>query len=294
MIIKQSFIKTTLSLVVGASLVSLTPEIFASQSRPLIAGQTEEIGIVQLYGDDNDRVRVDYTITEPGWCLNDTHLYVGENPPASAAPGSFPFKHEGLGCTQFDSFFYSYDDMPLISSCGYVAAHGVVVTEWSLPIGGEVTYKVSHNPPETNIANLFHGDIWIDGEWQRYLSHCVDLNHRIYTDTEYTCTLYSSLDLNAPVDKPYNLDSLNYLLNHQDEYKADPDLGGLGLGPATRKDIIAAIWGLIEDKPIPNYYLKDGGEERINFIVQEALDNDGFEPGSDEIMGIIVYCGARS
>lgn len=283
MIIKQSFLKKALSLSLGISLFSFTPEILADQSRILYAGQHTEVGVVDLYI-NGDTTTVDYTITTPGWCLNLTHLYVGTTEPEKIAPGQFPYAHADLGCTQFDSY-----EVPT-SQCGYVAAHAEV-TQWSVPIGGEVTYKVSHGS-STNIQGLFDGQIWLDGEWQTHLSRCVDLNHSISSNIEYTCTLYSSLDMNAPVDKPENLDLLNYMLNHQDEYMADLNLGGLGLGAATKKDILAAGWTLVDNSPIPNN-LK-GNQLRVDYIVNQAfLYGEGFIPGPDDIIGIIIYCGTK-
>lgn len=282
MTIKQSFLKVALSLFLGMSLFSFTPNILADQSRILYAGQHTEVGVVDIFINDNT-TRVDYTITEPGWCLNATHLYVGTTEPKKIAPGQFPYAHTNLGCTQFDSY-----NVPT-GQCGYIAAHAEV-TQWSVPIGGEAPYKVSHGP-STKETGLFDGDIFLNGEWQRHLSRCVDLNHSIASNKEYTCTLYSSLDMNAPVDKPQNLDLLNYMLNYQDEYMADPNLGGLGLGSATKKDILAAGWTLIENSPIYDDNLK-GNQLRVDYIVNQAsLYGEGFIPGPDDIIGIIVYCG---
>jgi len=43
--------------------------------KPLYAGQTFEVGKVEVYIDGTDLV-VKYTITATGWCLNETHLAV--------------------------------------------------------------------------------------------------------------------------------------------------------------------------------------------------------------------------
>jgi hypothetical protein len=288
MIIKPSFIKAALSLIVGTSLFSFTPEILANQSRILYAGQHTPVGIVELSVNPNDQIQVDYTITEPGWCLNTTHLYVGLEEPAKIAPGQFPYAHEGLGCTQVDSYFYPWEDIPT-SECGYVAAHAVV-TQWSWPIGGEVTYKVSHTSPETKGVNgLFDGDILIDGEWQRYRARCVDINHAIGSNIPYTCTLYSSLDMNAPVDKPENLDLINYMINHKDEY--------LNLWGATQKDLMAVGWILIDNETTSTRLknlLKNYDPDLVNLIIAEIeMNGEGFIPGPDDLIGIIVKCGNK-
>lgn len=274
MIIKQSLIKVALSLSLGISLFSFNPEILADESRILYAGQHTEVGVVDLYI-NGDTTTVDYTITTPGWCLNMTHLYVGITEPKKIAPGQFPYAHTDLGCTQFDSY-----EVPT-SQCGFVAAHAEV-TQWSLPIGGEVTYKVSHTSPETKgVIGLFDGDILINGEWQRYLSRCVDLNHSIGSNIEYTCTLYSSLDMNAPVDKPENLDLLNYMINQKDDY--------ILLG-ATQKDLMAVGWTLIDNGPIPVNLSGDNPTLVAAIVAEVKMYGEGFIPGPDDLIGIIVKC----
>lgn len=283
MIIKPSFIKAALSLILGTSLFSFTPEILANQTRILYAGQHTPVGIVELSVNPADQIQVDYTITEPGWCLNTTHLYVGLEEPAKIAPGQFSYAHENLGCIQADSYFYPWEDIPT-SECGYVAAHAVV-TQWSWPIGGQVTYKVSHTSPETKGVNgLFDGEILINGEWQTYRARCVDLNHSIGSNIEYTCTLYSSLDMNAPVDKPENLDLLNYMINHKDEY--------INLWGATQKDLMAVGWTLIDNGPIPPA-LQGNHPDLVATIVADIEMHEGFIPGTDDLIGIIVKCGNK-
>ena len=61
----------------------------------LLAGQTIEVGTlkVEVVGDN---LEVTYEITDPGWELLETHLYVGYTNPEelTSAPGQFPYSEE--------------------------------------------------------------------------------------------------------------------------------------------------------------------------------------------------------
>ena len=65
---------------------------------PLIAGQHTVIGEVicamnpPTVPPSAPSGACAYDITVPGWCLTETHLYVGATLPRNAAPGSFPTK----------------------------------------------------------------------------------------------------------------------------------------------------------------------------------------------------------
>ena len=125
-------------------------------------------------------------------------------------------------------------------------------------------------------------EAWLNGQNQE--AWCVDTDHYIYQNTQYTAKVYSSLDESALsaqllVDKAQNMNAVNWLLNNfkvgdsvDDRYayadgtascsaytdggpvdgsqvlteKADPITG---LGVISYGDIQRAIWALIEDLP---------------------------------------------
>lgn len=91
----------------------------------LIAGQHIDAGWVTV--DTNGfGITVTYNTTD-GWVLEETHLYVGTEPPRKSAPGRFPYKHEELGGVTSDSYFVSLDELEV--ECGvtiYLATHAVV------------------------------------------------------------------------------------------------------------------------------------------------------------------------
>jgi hypothetical protein len=94
-------------------------------TRPLIAGQTMVAGdvVVGISGSD---LCVFYD-ADPGWYLQETHLYVDTVAPTKSAPGKFPYKHEYLGGVGTDEFCIPLSEIG--AGCGdtvYIAAHAVV------------------------------------------------------------------------------------------------------------------------------------------------------------------------
>lgn len=94
---------------------------------PLIAAKSVAIGTLSVEYQGGNLV-VGYAVTEPGWSLAATHLYVGEGLPAKTAPGSFPFGHAGLA-GQTDSYTIPLADLGLVAGDAfYVVAQADVVT----------------------------------------------------------------------------------------------------------------------------------------------------------------------
>ena len=107
------------ALLATLALVFLAPTQVAAETTDLVAGRNITIGTVSVNADGGDVV-VAYQITEPGWCIGLTHLYLGDTPPVKGAPGQFPYQADA-GCAQ--SFEYR---VPLTASFLYVAAHAEV------------------------------------------------------------------------------------------------------------------------------------------------------------------------
>jgi hypothetical protein len=74
----------------------------------LWAGQNINVGNLNVKVDGTDLV-VTYTITEPGWELGDTHLYVGTVAPTKSAPGRFPY---GPGDAAGGVYTIPLDELP--------------------------------------------------------------------------------------------------------------------------------------------------------------------------------------
>lgn len=89
-------------------------------SSELIAGQHHDAGRVDTWY-ENGHLSI-HVKPWDGWVLDETHLYVGENPPAKAAPGQFPYA--GMQWYQLP-----LTSAPTCSDPIYVALHAVVTKD---------------------------------------------------------------------------------------------------------------------------------------------------------------------
>ena len=257
-------------------LVPATASANGIQVIDIYAGQHTLVGnlIVEENGGNLD---VTYQITTPGWCFEVTHLYVGDDPPASSAPGQFPYHHEGLPCVLTDTFSVPGD------SNSYIAAHAEVnfSTSNAAPLvvpTGDVTFSVSSafpgspayfNPTSTSGA--------LNGSFNGW---CVDVDNQIFSGVTYSATLYSTLDGGLPaglVDKPQNLDLVNYILNQ------DYITQGMTYG-----DVQRAMWELIDDLQ-SDANLNTWTPANVEQILTEAAQfGEGFEPICGQTMAVIL------
>lgn len=270
MLSKKMGIKSTI-LYATAMTISLANVQANAGTTPLYAGQNQLVGTVNT-SYSNGNIVVDYRITESGWCLGKTHVYVGESAPQKSAPGSFPYIHEELGCTQTDTFV-----IPM-NACAYISAHAEV-HHWTIPFGSSSNYSVSRPLSESYLQ----GNVTVNGISQSYPSWCVDLDHYIYLNKQYSnCTISSSLAYNAPVDKPSHLDSVNYVIYMADSY---PEAG--------KNEIQAAIWTLIDDRtPTSPMGTMTWNQALVNDIVADALVyGEGFVTPYEGETAVIMYCG---
>jgi hypothetical protein len=102
-----------LSIAVGATTVDF------------IAGQHYDAGLVDVFVTD-DTLMI-YILTDNGWAMDETHVYVGTVAPMKSSPGQFPYKHEDLGNAYIDVYEISLEDFDV--ECGaelYIAIHAVV------------------------------------------------------------------------------------------------------------------------------------------------------------------------
>jgi len=251
--------------------LSLASASLNAETKMLYAGQNQLVGMVNTTYSGGNLV-VDFQMTESGWCLGKTHLYVGEEAPKKSAPGSFPYSHENLGCAQSDSFVVP------TNSCAYVAAHAEV-HEWTVPFGSTADYSVARPLAKSYLQGM----VTVDSATTSHPAWCVDLEHLIYLGRQYrNCTISSSLDFNAPVDKPEHLDSVNYVI-----YMADTFEG------AGKNELQAAIWTLIDDiTPQNRIGSMTWNQTIVDNIVAEALNyGEGFVTPFDGEMAVVMYCG---
>jgi len=250
--------------------LSLASAVANADTKMLYAGQNQLVGLVNTTYSGGNLV-VDYQITESGWCLGKTHLYVGEKVPKKSAPGSFPYSHD-LGCAQSDNFTIPID------SCTYIAAHAEV-HEWTVPFGSVADYSV-YRPLA---KSYLQGMVTVDSETTSHPAWCVDLEHLIYLGKQYrNCTILSTLNVNAPIDKPEHLDSVNYVIYMADTYEG-----------AGKNELQAAIWTLIDDiTPKNNIGSMTWNQAIVDNIVADALNyGEGFVTPFDGEMAVMMYCG---
>lgn len=100
----------------------------------LVAGQNEVIGYVEVLGNDPFQVR--YVITDPDWCIVETHVGVADelgdegipvNKKGNPKIGQFPYGEEDIGCLSE----WTSEEIPLPADTNgdgqyLIAAHAVV------------------------------------------------------------------------------------------------------------------------------------------------------------------------
>jgi hypothetical protein len=128
-----------------------------------------------------------------------------------------------------------------------------------------------------------------------YEGWCIDTDHPIYQGTTYNSYLYSSYDYgtsewNLPagfVDKPQNLDLVNWLVNN---YSAGQTLI-LPSGASwtiTYSDLQRVIWMLIDNRVVSTG-LYNWNEEADNFMCAQAMANgNNFVPNCNQKIVFIV------
>lgn len=70
---------------------------------PLMYGQYYPAGYVTV-SNDATNLYINYNTTGTGWTMAETHVYVGKDPPAKLAPGTFPYAHDPLPGVTTDSY----------------------------------------------------------------------------------------------------------------------------------------------------------------------------------------------
>lgn len=252
-----------------------------------------EVTVNKIY----DNIEVYYQILEPGWCLDATQVHINPTDPNDPGdPGTFPDSHSSLSdgsqCTRFDYYKIPLGEVPPCISC--VATHANM-TKLRLPLDGQAgRFMVFGN--KAKIPSYFNAafeESSCSDIGNPYHAWCVDFQHTISRGVWYEgCSLYSSLNDQDPklatiIDKPQNLDLVNWVVNHKYDY----------IDPADNiadNNIQAAIWRLIDDKDLSGSSSGGGISwdlDLVNQIVEDAYDNgEYFSPNENQIVGLIVEC----
>lgn len=263
----------------------------------LFAGKDTKVGevIVTLKG---SLLFVEYKALD-GWAFSETHLSV------TNSLGEVPTNKGGN--PMIGLFNYQSNHEPAVT--GYVYANIAAgngeeiyilaqaevnpVLEWktnlesfngSLP--ETAIMKVAYPYPgstsyfKTTITN---GGI-LDGTFNGW---CVDVNNVIYDGTDYPVNVISSYDPGFSslglVEKPENMDIVNWIINQNYPGKTAPDLTIYTYG-----DVQRAIWELVEDNPSESG-LGEWSQVRVESILEEAAaSGTNFEPQCGDKVALIL------
>ncbi len=236
-----------------------------SWTRDLVTADSTVVGTIDFkrHGSTLD---IDYTITDPDWCLVATDIAVGDNPADLGSIVSTD-SHDNLNCATTDAYSVS------VGHTFTVVANATSVVEEDFEIG-DIEYSVYGGGSDSYLAMAITSDT-INGV---YPAWCVDLDHYISYLTYLGATIPTVGDEANPsiVDRPENMDLINYILNQH-----YTDLG------VNYYDVQLAIWMLIDD-----VWLGQEGQsysETANQIVFDAqLNGEGFVPGCGQVAAVIL------
>lgn len=113
-----------------------------------------DVGDLTVAADGTITFQIDEAST--AWRLEETHLYVGDEPPTKSSPGKFPYMHLELGGAVSDSYSV---DLAVADVDGngiiYIAAHAELIMIDEDPITGEpiYTYETAWAQGDQSIGN---------------------------------------------------------------------------------------------------------------------------------------------
>ena len=152
----------------------------------------------------------------------------------------------------------------------------------------KVQYPTSGGDPSYFPIVTVSGGTSLDGTYNGW---CADTDQDIPPNTEYLAHVYSSLETgtfpDGLIDKPENLDLVNWILNNYHVGKGSPSGGTYNL-----YDIQRTIWVLLENNP-------DAGDLpywkqiRVDEILAAASTHEGFVPSIGELIAIILDPGSN-
>lgn len=120
-----------------------------------------------------------------------------------------------------------------------------------------------------------------------YPGWCADWATRIEDGKTYNAKFYSSYQENIPagvVDKPENLDEMNWLINQHAVGKSSPG----GFGVYTSGDVQLAIWTLLDDS-FDTSTVGPYSQDRVDELVAKALaQGSDFYPNCRQVVGILL------
>ncbi len=293
--------------------------------KPLYAGRHILIGklIVEQYKVNTKKyLRVTYDTTGSDWGMTATHLYVSKNKPTRAAPGRFPFKHEGLDNVKIDVFEIPLSTLLCSDAYLYIAAHADVcefVTDPSVctPDFNALNERIGTLNQVMFGFGLTEAYFKVDlGSFGIFPGYCLDFSGRFPSipnnglpaeqrrSVLYDAIFHSSylgdgsintaaqdlLGTKGRIDQ--NLDLVNYLLNQS--YSLGAGLDPNVLPSATQ----LAIWYLVNGITPASLLPSTGYETTIALAAQMIADaeanGEGFVPACGQFVVVVIDTTAPS
>lgn len=277
----------------GHQLGEKPPKVYTGDLGDLVAGQNTKIGTVAASISGNT-LTLTYNVTEAGYFLTSTHVYVGVVPPPTSAPGQFQFSHGSLAYVTNDSYTIDLSTVagwPSPDGCLWIAAHGVAE---GLGTGG--IQAVCNFLPETATVsadfNLNQSYLTISitnaGSMNGvYNGWCIDAGTAAQLNTPFVANVYCSYEPLPPgtVIYPENLDLVNWILNQDFVGKTSPLYGTA----YTFADVQIAIYNLLDNQVTYSHMNGNFDLNRVAEIKAAAFANgEGFEPVCGDVLAVIL------
>ena len=250
-----------------------------------------EVGTITV-NDDGTTITVTYQITEPGWMIDATHLYVGpENGIPSGKKGNiknghFPFGGEHTPAETTVEIILTDDDYP--TGDYVIAAHADVsgnldgsVEDFCESLPETATIYLVTNKPISYVAITITDGGWLNGVYEGW---CVDQAEPISTGYEYELSdVYCSYEElpDGIIHDTANLDLVNWIIN-QDYVGTASDCGGNFIV----MDVQEAIWYLVDDEWEANPTCRT-----LEIIAEAEANGEGYVPGCGDEIAVIFDPG---
>lgn len=275
--------------------------------KPLYAGQHILIGklvVEQIKKTESNRtvkyLRVTYDTTGSDWVMTTTHLYVSKNKPTRAAPGRFPFKHEGLDNVKIDVYEIPLSTLLCSDQELYIAAHADVCEESEcvpdfaamaagLPTGltdSTVTGNWITTPFNWNSSVLGTLGAWCvdyEGPIKGGITFGTSYHLSVLADGTPNPDAVTLLGAQATSMSGSPINYLNYLINQP--YVVNCGNGG----PYTVREIQTAIWHITNGIPVDAFAAYGDDPAHVAAILDDVIANGAsFVPACGDLVLVVV------
>ena len=238
--------------------------------------------------DDGVNITVTYEITEPGWVMDVTHLYIGaEDGIPTNNKGNPKLGHFDYG-SELDEVTEWSHTITRPTGDYIVAAHADVrlpaMTQFCMDLPEIATVVITHPGLYSYFtAHLTNAEPY-NGE---YPGWCIDVGHNISPGVSYSMELYcgyNGLPDGITVDYPDSIPVVNWLIN-QNLVGAPNGNGGV----FTKQDIQTFIWKLIDETPtVWNPFTQANILLLHDLVIANQAEADAFVPTKGQLIAVIL------